>query len=286
MAVVAAAPEAVREVSANVPRGRVDILGVPLDRVTKQEAVDCLFRGLHSPDQELFTVATLNPEYVMAARSLPGFRNAIERSNLIVCDGIGTLAAARALHRRAASGISRLTGVDLTLLLARWTGFEATGGLFLLGGMNAPGAAEGLVRQAPNASIVGAWSGGTPEPAMDDETIRRIRASGASIVLVAYGAPAQVLWIERNREGLCDAGIRVAMGVGGALDYFSGDAVLAPPLMRRAGLEWLYRLVREPRRIRRQLVLPVFALLVARDALRAGLPFPSPACIGSRREKA
>ncbi len=82
-----------------------------------------------------------------------------------------------------------------------------------------------------------------------------------SIVAVAYGAPGQVLWIERNRPALSQAGVRIVVGVGGALDYWAGTAKLAPPLIRKLGFEWLYRLILEPWRWRRQLVLPVFALL-------------------------
>jgi N-acetylglucosaminyldiphosphoundecaprenol N-acetyl-beta-D-mannosaminyltransferase len=74
-----------------------------------------------------------------------------------------------------------------------------------------------------------------------------------------------VLWIERNREDLADAGVRVAIGLGGSLDYLAGEVPRAPELMRRLGLEWLYRLLREPWRWRRQLALPEFALMVARS---------------------
>ena len=83
-------------------------------------------------------------------------------------------------------------------------------------------------------------------------------------MLVGYGAPAQVIWIQRNRAALADAGVRVAVGVGGALDYLAGSVSRAPQLVRASGLEWAYRLVREPWRWRRQLALPIFAFLVVR----------------------
>jgi N-acetylglucosaminyldiphosphoundecaprenol N-acetyl-beta-D-mannosaminyltransferase len=257
--------------SDSVPVDRIPLLGVPLDRISRQETLARLFRATQSSSQALFTVATLNPEYVMAARSVSEFRGCIERSDLIVCDGIGTLLAARALHGRPASVISRLTGLDLTLLLARWSGFDDFGGLFLLGGKNAAAAASELMRLAPNARIQGVWSDGSPAPESDEESIRRIAEGGATVVLVAYGAPGQMHWIERNRHDLTSSGVRVAMGVGGVLDYLSGDAALAPPAVRRAGLEWLYRLLREPWRARRQTALPIFALLVARETLRRRL---------------
>jgi N-acetylglucosaminyldiphosphoundecaprenol N-acetyl-beta-D-mannosaminyltransferase len=96
----------------------------------------------------------------------------------------------------------------------------------------------------------------------DAATLSRIRGSGAKAVAVAYGAVGQVTWIARNRAALGEAGVRIAVGVGGAFDFLAGTAPRAPELLRRVGLEWLYRLVREPWRWRRQLVLPVFALRV------------------------
>ena len=98
----------------------------------------------------------------------------------------------------------------------------------------------------------------------DAESIARIREREANVVLVGYGAPAQVVWIRRNRDALAEAGVRIAIGVGGALDYLAGTAPRAPELARRLGLEWAYRLAREPWRWRRQLALPMFAYLVAR----------------------
>ncbi|MGI8644555.1 MAG: WecB/TagA/CpsF family glycosyltransferase, partial [Thermomicrobiales bacterium] len=81
-------------------------------------------------------------------------------------------------------------------------------------------------------------------------------------VCVAYGAPDQVVWIDRNQAALADAGVRLAIGVGGALDYLAGALPRAPAWMRRAGSEWLYRLLCQPWRWRRQLALPCFVVLV------------------------
>jgi N-acetylglucosaminyldiphosphoundecaprenol N-acetyl-beta-D-mannosaminyltransferase len=101
--------------------------------------------------------------------------------------------------------------------------------------------------------------------------LRRIRESGASVLLVAYGAPGQVHWIARNQDALAEAGVRLVAGIGGAIDFVSGTVPRAPGVVRRLGLEWAYRLVREPWRWRRQLVLPVFGLLVLRDVVRRRL---------------
>ena len=95
--------------------------------------------------------------------------------------------------------------------------------------------------------------------------MERICASGARVLLVAYGAPAQEYWIARNLARLQPC---VAVGVGGTFDYLSGTTPRAPAWMRGAGLEWLYRLVRQPWRWRRQLALPLFVYLVLRDSVR------------------
>ena len=103
---------------------------------------------------------------------------------------------------------------------------------------------------------------GSPSPADDTATIELIRGHGTQVLLVAYGAPGQELWIDRLRDRLC---VSVAIGVGGAFDYLTGRVRRAPAWMRRAGLEWLHRLARQPWRIRRMAVLPTYAIKVLRS---------------------
>ncbi|MBX7253595.1 MAG: WecB/TagA/CpsF family glycosyltransferase, partial [Candidatus Promineofilum sp.] len=97
---------------------------------------------------------------------------------------------------------------------------------------------------------------GSPDPAEDDALVARVNASGAALLYVAYGAPRQDKWIARNRDALTS--VRVAIGVGGSLDFVTGRAVRAPQWAQRLGLEWLHRLVKEPWRWRRMLALPRF----------------------------
>ena len=232
------------------------VLGIPID-VQGMAAIEERRRTTDG----LVHVATVNPEYVMLARRDPVFAEALRSADVFLPDGVGITTALR-LRRIEAS---RSTGVALVDRLV------ASGEpVFLLGA--GPGVAEGAAaRLADRHSairIVGTWADGTPRPDEDDESLRRIRASGATVVLVAYGASGQVTWIERNRRRLEAAGVRVAAGIGGALDYHSGQTRLAGPLVRRVGLEWLDRLVREPRRWRRQLVLPAFALLAGVESIR------------------
>jgi N-acetylglucosaminyldiphosphoundecaprenol N-acetyl-beta-D-mannosaminyltransferase len=236
---------------------RLNLLGVPLDTAERQEIEQCIASQVAGSNPGLLHIVTLNPEYVVQAIRLPAFRDAITRAEYSVPDGAGVVLAARVLFDRC---LTRMTGVDL----ADWMLKTQDAGpmrVFLLG---SPASVAELQGRYP-VRVAGRWGSGTPEGSDDAESLTRIRESGANVVMVGYGAPAQVLWIERNREGLADAGVRVAIGLGGSLDYLAGEVPRAPELMRRLGLEWLYRLLREPWRWRRQLALPEFALMVARS---------------------
>lgn len=248
---------------------RTHVLGVPVDALTTPDVQETLRRHVGDGDDCLHVV-TLNPEYIMTARRDPAFAAAIRESRLITVDGVGVSLALRVLEPGLRA--DRVTGVALSWFLGDLSA-ETGQGIFLLGaGIGiADEAGRRLIAEHPGASVVGTWAEGSPRPEDDEETIARIRESGATMLLVAYGAPAQIHWIHRNLPALGAAGVRVVIGIGGALDYISGNVPWAPPLVRRLGLEWLYRLAREPWRWRRQLALPVFAALVARDAVRTRL---------------
>jgi N-acetylglucosaminyldiphosphoundecaprenol N-acetyl-beta-D-mannosaminyltransferase len=213
-------------------------------------------------------LVTLNPEYVMEARRAPAFAVALRAADLVTADGIGVVVAARLLAGASATGLGRVTGVEIVDWLAAESG-PRDAPLFLLGA--GPGvaaeAADALRRRHPGARIAGWWAEGSALPKDDTETLVRVAESGARAVAVAYGAPGQVLWIARNQAALAEIGVTVAAGVGGAFDFIAGRVPRAPAIMRRFGLEWLYRLMREPWRWRRQAVLPVFSVLVLREWL-------------------
>lgn len=210
-------------------------------------------------------VVTLNPELVMRARRDRGLAQIVRAASLVTADGMGAVWALRLAGQRIPE---RVTGVDLAFALAEDA--AATGQpLFLLGA--APGVAQmtamALTQRLPGLRVAGVWDG-SPHPRDDAEAVARIRASGARLALVAYGAPAQELWIARNLPAL--PGV-VALGVGGAFDMLAGRIPRAPHWMRAAGLEWLYRLARQPWRWRRMLALPRFAALASMAALRVRL---------------
>ena len=239
----------------------VYILGVRIDRVEQPEALDAIEQMIarrRASDNALACqqVVTVNAEFVMAAQRNKDFRVAINAAALVVADGMGVVWATRFLRQAAPE---RVTGADMLPLLAQRCAIKGYR-LYLFGA--APGVAEVAAEQlrqiAPGVIIAGTYAG-TPAQAEEEAIIERVRAAEADILCVAYGAPAQDLWIWRN---LARLPVAVAMGVGGAYDFLAGRQQRAPEWMRRMGLEWLYRLYREPWRWRRMLALPKFALLV------------------------
>ncbi len=237
------------------------VLGVRVDRLSQRQALDSIEQIIvqwRASDraQVCQQIVTVNPEFVMNAQRNKDFRTAINAAALIVADGVGVVWATRYLGRPVPE---RVTGTDLLPELAQRC--DAAGyRLYLLGA--APGIAEAagarLQELAPGLVIAGTYAG-SPAPNEEEEIIERVRAAHADVLCVAYGAPAQDLWIWRN---LARLPVAVAIGVGGAYDFLSGRQQRAPVFLRKLGLEWLYRLYREPWRWRRMLALPRFAMRV------------------------
>ncbi len=237
------------------------ILGVRVDRVSQAQALDIMEQlvasrrasGNQFPCRQ---IATVNSEFVMAAQKNTVFRRAINSAALTIADGIGVVWAARYVGSPTPE---RITGIDTIIDFAKRCA-EKGYRLYLLGA--APGVAEqaGIKLQAlaPGLQIAGTYAG-SPAHTEEDAIIERIQAAHVDILCVAYGAPAQDLWIYRNLSRLPAA---IAMGVGGAYDFLSGRQHRAPQVMQHLGLEWLYRLYREPWRWRRMLALPRFFVTV------------------------
>src|SRR3989475_1015491 len=239
---------------------------LPTGRLTEARIlgvrVDCLGMGATQGRIEQFVdeggthvVATVNPEFVMRAQRDREFARVLESARLCLPDGMGVVWAAR---RQGCSLQETVSGVDLIQPLAAVCarrGFR----LFLLGA--SPGVANelGARLRAAHPTLEVASHAGGPDPAYDAETLRLIHEHRSQVLLVAYGAPAQELWIDRLRNRL---GVGVAVGVGGAFDYLSGRVPRAPVWMRRAGLELLHRLTRQPSRMPRRAVLPASSLKV------------------------
>lgn len=229
----------------------VTMLGVPVHQVTMDAALAQVEKLMQEPG--LHQIATANPEFVMRAQKDAGFLAILRRVDLSLADGIGLVWISAWYGARLPE---RVPGSELVYHLAERCARRGWR-LFLLGA--APGVAEKagerLIELYPGLEIAGTYAG-SPAPAENDEIVTRINESRADVLYVAYGAPNQDRWIDRNRDALLT--VRMAMGVGGSLDFISGRVQRAPGWMQRLGIEWVFRLLQQPWRWRRMLAIPRF----------------------------
>lgn len=196
-------------------------------------------------------VATVNPEFVMRARKDPEFARILESAALCLPDGWGVVWAAR---RNGCNVPGPVTGVDLIPPLARICA-QRGWRVFLLGAAEGVAAdlAARLRNDNPGLEVGSSTSAGADQ----------IADKHPHVLLVAFGAPKQEKWIDATGRA---SGAPVQIGVGGSFDYLTGRVRRAPAWMRKAGLEWLFRLAVQPWRVRRMLALPAFALRVLAES--------------------
>jgi N-acetylglucosaminyldiphosphoundecaprenol N-acetyl-beta-D-mannosaminyltransferase len=235
----------------------MEILGIKVDSITYQQALEKSKELIESSGKHY--IVTPNPEIIVKATKDAQFRKILNKADLSVPDGIGLVWMAKLIGKDAKG---RVAGTDLLLglaILAEEHGFN----MFLLGAGEgiAKKASEALKKEFPKLEIVGAYSGNA-DPKFDKETREKIGNKEIDILAVAYGAPKQEKWIERNLSKL---NVKLAIGVGGAFDYISGEKARAPVWAQKIGLEWAFRLVNEPSRFKRQLALPHFVYLVLKE---------------------
>lgn len=232
---------------------RTDILGVGFDDLTVEEAAERAAAFLE--EEGVRYVVTPNPELVDRARREEPYRAALNGADLVLPDGIGVVYAAKLLGRPLKG---RCPGIDFA---ARLMESMARGGkrLYLLGAK--PGVAETaaarLEARYPGLVVCGTHDGYFQE---DGPVAEEIRNSGADAVFVCLGAPKQEYWMVKNGPA---TGAKLLAGLGGSLDVFAGVVERAPESWQKLGLEWLYRLFREPRRIGRMARLPLFLAAAA-----------------------
>lgn len=237
------------------------ILGIPVHGLTYEQLLDQIGTWIREAGKA-YHVNTINPEFMIVAQSDSVFRHMLRRADLCVPDGVGLLWAARWL---GCPMPERITGSDGLPIIAERAAREGWS-LFLLGageGVADKVAAE-LRHRYPTLKIVGTF-GGSPRGEEESDIVGRVNASGADVLFVAYGTPAQEKWIARNTPRLK---VKVAIGVGGSFDFVAGLVPRAPVWMRNAGIEWLYRLYLQPWRIKRMSRLPRFVLAVLRRGSR------------------
>ncbi len=252
---------------------RIEIAGVPFDPVTYEQVIEKIKSVMHKDGKAY--IVTPNPEMVLEADENAEFKKVLQHSILSIPDGVGILWASHYLSSPRSksrtvrffsllSSLSsiifrpakireklpeRVTGTDLFYRIAeesqnhKWR-------IFLLGAK--PGVAikavDILLKKYPKAIFAGTYAG-SPSFGEEEQIRNLIDSSKPDILFVAYGSPAQELWIARNLPRLNS--VKLAIGVGGAFDFAAGAVKRAPAFMRKIGLEWLWRVMREPSRIKR-----------------------------------
>lgn len=232
----------------------MDILGVPVTPFSMEEAVSYVMERVHQG--QVTQVVTANAEIIMMCLQSPEYMDLLQKVELVLPDGAGTVWAGRKLGYRVPE---RVAGYDLFLEILKYASIHGEK-IFLFGA--APGIGEAAKAEAekryPGVRIVGTRNGyfsKEDEPAI----LQEINDSGADILFTALGAPKQEYWLRDHRSDLQPV---LRMGLGGSFDVLAGHVERAPKWMQDASLEWLFRLYKQPSRIGRMMALPKFVLRV------------------------
>ena len=230
----------------------VNILGVHVNKYTMQEAVVKASSLMET--EKLSMIFTPNSEIILYASNNPEFAEVLNKGDMVIPDGIGVVYGAKILKNPIKE---RVAGYDLVCNLLPIMA-EKGQSVYLLGAK--PGvaekAAETLLAKYPGLVIAGTHDGYFKD---DEEVIADINKSSPDFLMVCLGFPKQENWIYNNREKL---NAKLAIGAGGCLDVFAGTVQRAPDFYCEHGIEWLYRLVKQPTRFVRMLSLPKFGLKV------------------------
>jgi len=242
------------------------LFGLPIDNLTMSEAVAEIENLIRKSGNSL--VFTPNTQHISLLARRPEFRDAYAAADLVLPDSVPLIWSSRLLGCPLRE---RVAGADIPAALSKVAALKGYG-LFFLGA--APGvagqAAEILARQNPGLRIAGVYSpppGFERRPELDDEAVRRIRAARPDVLLVALGTPKGELWAWRHRAA---AGVPVTICCGAALDFIAGNKRRAARPIQKLGLEWLYRVLHEPRRLWKRYLVgnSHFILLLAKELVR------------------
>lgn len=239
---------------------KTSLYGIPFSKLNMQQTMKLLVS--HINQGHYLQVITANPIMVMTALKNDKYMNLMKKADLIVPDGIGIVWAAAKLGNPVCE---RITGFDLLHELMK-EGQLYKWKVYLLGA--APhvvqATAKILQQQYPFTFIVG-YKDGFFNSDKDEEIIARIREADPDLLFVARGIETQDPWIAKYRHQLQ---VPLMIGVGGSFNVIAGKCKRAPIWVQNLGMEWLYRLMKEPKRLKRMLVLPKFAWKVMQDADR------------------
>ena len=226
---------------------KTEILGIWFDNVTMEQAAE--LGGEMLKEDRFHYVVTPNPEFILASEKDESFKNVLNGADLVIPDGIGVVYSAKILGTPLQE---RVPGVEFAACMLKKLN-EMGGRLFLLGAK--PGVAEkageNILADYPNLVLCGTQDGYFKD---EEAVLLKVAAARPDLIFVCLGAPKQEKWMARWGK---HTGARMAIGLGGCLDVFAGNVERAPEAWRKVGMEWAYRLVKEPKRIGRMAKLPL-----------------------------
>lgn len=242
-----------------------NLLGIVLPSDSKIDILDKIKKYILMPT-DFFHIVSLNPENAVLAQKSKLFKEVVNKAQIKIVDGVGIVLAAHILSLKLSA---RLTGVDLMEELIKIVSHQRLT-VGLIGGR--PNLAEKLAdcyneqfSEANFFGVEGIKDISKPQKEEEERIFSIITNRKPRMIFVSFGSPYQELWLWKNRARL--RGI-VVMGVGGAFEYLSGSMRRPPLFIRKLGLEWLYRLIRQPWRLKRQLRLVEFMWLVAKQKIK------------------
>ncbi len=238
---------------------RIMVTGVPVDNIDMDGAVSYAEQIINQGEQ--CTIFAMNPEKAIAARENPELYQCLSSAGLLIADGIGIILASRL------NGVQfkeRVPGSELMPKLCEMAAKNGHG-IFLFGATEEVNlqAAEKLQQLYPSLIISDRQNGYVSDEGTPD-LIEKINASGAKLLFVALGSPKQEHWMHQHKDKL---NVQILQGVGGTFDVSSGNVKRAPKIWRKLHIEWLYRLLSQPKRFLRQSRLPTYVWLVIRYRL-------------------
>jgi len=253
----------------------VTLLSVPIERLSKEDIVHRLEQALRQGER-CTKVYTPNPQMLLKANRAPALRALLSRADLLLPDGIGLCIGARML---ATPLPCRIAGIDAAYAVLETAERESLS-VALLGA--APGVAERAAKhlrcKLPNLRICYTHHGYFDRNGEENEAvIRALRTAAPDILFVCFGFPEQEAWIDRHAHAI--PSLRLCMGLGGSLDVWAGKRRRAPRAMSACGMEWLWRVMCEPRRARIFLDIPHFLFLVLRQRIQE----PSKRAVAERK---
>ncbi|MCJ7603809.1 MAG: WecB/TagA/CpsF family glycosyltransferase [Desulfobulbaceae bacterium] len=235
---------------------RYPILNIWVDSVDMRQALDKVVDFVEKGDRP-HTIFATNPEKNFSVPEDPFLYDCFKNSDLLIPDGIGMVLAARVLYGKK---LERVPGCEFMQEICK-LGADKGYRIFIYGAKEEVNqdAVRILRQRYPSIEIVGNVHGYWPEDKMDS-LVEQINDTGAQILFLALGSPRQEKWFAKYKDKLKT--VRVCQGIGGTLDVIAGNVKRAPQFYCKYGLEWLYRLMADPKRLKRQRVLPVFAAQV------------------------